>query len=42
MKKWTKNDFKEFFWVVLFILIFFILILGPKPYWLDGGGVILR
>lgn len=40
--KWTKDDTKLMVWYVISVLIFLLLIIGPSPYWLDGGGMILR
>jgi len=37
-----KEDWKFFLFTILLVLTFLLLILAPKPYWLDGGGVILR
>lgn len=41
-EKWTKDDTKMMILFIAFVLIFMLLIIGPKPYWLDGGGVILK
>lgn len=40
--KWSKDDFKWMFWFAVFVVVFLLLIIGPKPYWIDGGGMILR
>lgn len=37
--KMTKKDF---IFVLVFVLIFFFLILGPKIYWLPDGGFVFR
>ena len=40
--KFTKKDWIGLAWYVIFVLVFFLLILGPKFYWLPGGGFILQ
>ena len=38
----TKEDKKILILMIIVWLIIFALILAPKPFWLDSGGVMFR
>ena len=40
--EFKKEDWKFVVWAIVMIIAFLLLILAPKPYWLDGGGMILQ
>ena len=37
-----KEDWKFVVWAIIMIIAFLLLILAPKPFWLDGGGFVWR
>lgn len=40
--EFKKRDWKFVVWAIVMIIGFLLLILAPKPYWFDGGGMIWR
>ena len=47
IREWTQMDFKKedwkfVVWAIVMIIGFLLLILAPKPFWLDGGGFVWR
>ena len=37
-----KEDWKFVVWAIVMIIAFLLLILVPKPFWLNGGGMLWR
>ena len=37
-----KEDWKFVVWSIVMIIAFLLLILAPKPFWLDGGEFVWR